>query len=219
MVITSLDYLLSILRLSFENECTLYFFFTVGHNKFDCAQENLSASQLNIIQHLLSSGADPNIRNNEKSFPLFSLAKKNDQDQKLNAKYAALLLENGAKPDLSKINEITRIRETSLSEAILHGNSELVKMLLLFNAPLNIPVTDEKNIIFTPLGAAVNKKNLELIELFLKTGELNCIFKEYSETYRNDLSDCVELAISTRNLEIIKLLTKSAPYIGQKEEL
>merc|ERR1719277_1925406 len=73
-------------------------------------QENLSASQLNIIQHLLSSGADPNIRNNEKSFPLLSLAKKTDQDQKLIAKYAALLLENGAKPGLGKINEITQAR-------------------------------------------------------------------------------------------------------------
>ena len=179
----------------------------------------MSASQLNIIQHLLSSGADPNLKNNEQNFPLLSLAQKNDQDQKINAKYVTLLLENGAKPDLGRINEITLTRETSLSESIMHGNTELVKILLLFNASMNIPVTDEKNNHFTPLGAAVKKKSSTLIKLFLKYGQLNCIYKEASETNKNDLSDCIEMAIATRNTEIINLLTKSAPDVVEREEL
>ena len=120
---------------------------------------------------------------------------------------------------MGRINEVTQIRETSLSESVLHGKTELVKILLLFNASMNIPVTDEKNNQFTPLGAAVKRKSSTLIELFLKYGQLNCIYKEASETYKNDLSDCIEMAIATRSSEIINLLTKSATDVVEREEL
>ena len=165
----------------------------------------LSESHLNIIQLLLHAGADPSQKNFKQNFPLLSLAEKNSQDQKISAKFVKLLLKNGARIDSSRHHSDTKLEEFALGEAVRNENIDIVKVLLKNNADRNIPLADKSGI-YTPLGLAIRTQNASLIKLFVKHGQTQCVYNENRTS--NDLTDCINLAVATRNNQIIELVTQ-----------
>ena len=132
------------------------------------------------------------------------------QDGKIIGKYAELLLENGAQTDLVIFDKISGNTQTVLGEAVKEDKTELIEVLLKFNTNINVPLND-KDAVLTPLGFCVKVKNIKLMRLFLREKLEKCYYN--SDT--NDLNDCVQLAIATRNSEIIKLITSK----NHKDEL
>ena len=176
----------------------------------NCVLQTLTLSTLPVSQTLLKSGADPNIRNNHDNFPLMILAQKHSEDRDIIGKYAELLLEDGAKTDRVIIDKISGNTQTVIGEAVKAENTELIEVLLKFNTNLNVPLNDKDDVL-TPLGHTLKIKNVQLMKLFLREKMAKC----YYHSDINDLSDCVELAIATRNSEIINLITSK----NDKDEL
>ena len=77
-------------------------------------------------------------------------------------------------------------------------------MLLMNNGETNSPVP-EGDQHYTALGYVIKKQNLDVINFLLNQGQKHCIFRngKVSELW----SDCIELAIGTRNPDVINLLS------------
>ena len=109
-----------------------------------------------------------------------------------------------------KIDKISGNTQTVIGEALKAENTELIEVLLKFNTNLNVPLNDKDDVL-TPLGHTLKVKNVQLMKLLLREKMAKC----YYHSDINDLSDCVELAIATRNSEIINLITSK----NDKDEL
>lgn len=149
----------------------------------------------NIVQKLLTSGANPNITTIKKGNPLVKAASKGY------VPIIKILIEEGAQLDL--VDNTSHFSHTALAEAIYQGQLEAVKVLIKAGASLNFK--DECNRISTRYGIARQNANHEfpisdyyndhyqkldinnylLIESIV--GDLRQIHKDYKSLYSNTI--------------------------------
>ena len=164
---------------------------------------------LQVLSDLLKAGADPNIRSNSQTFPLLLLARKEvKKDKDLVTKYARLLLEAGA--NVNQVKTEDGSEHSALSAATQTGHVRLVETLLSAGAETYLRMADG----LTPLGHVIKHKQTELVKLFLKHGAECCIHREDPQT-SNCGELCLQLAVGSRNSDIIELITK---HIGNSRK-
>jgi ankyrin repeat protein len=113
----------------------------------------LGAYDVNLLEFLLKSGADPNITNSKKHSPLhFSIVFRNKES-------VELLLKNRADPNQQDIDG-----NTPLHYSIRENQIEISEILLKHNADPNQENNNEE----TPLDVALRQNNKDLAMLLLK---------------------------------------------------
>ena len=116
-----------------------------------------------------------------------------------NLRVIQILLSKGADPNLKN-----KIKETAVVAAVKKLEIPLLEMLLMNNGETNSPVTDGDQQ-YTALGYVIMKQNLDVIKFLLNQGQKHCIFR--NDKVSDLWSDCIELAIGTRNPDVINLLS------------
>jgi len=149
------------------------------------------------VNLLIRVGADVNSRDNEGNSILLNCI--NQENAAKNLRVIQILLSKGADPNLKN-----KIKETAVVAAVKKLEIPLLEMLLMNNGETNIPVP-EGDQHYTALGYVIKKQNLDVINFLLNQGQKHCIFRngKVSELW----SDCIELAIGTRNPDVINLLS------------
>ena len=99
---------------------------------------------------------------------------------------------------------------SALIAATQTGHVRLVETLLSAGAETYLRMADG----LTPLGHVIKHKQTELVKLFLKHGAECCIYREDPQT-SNCGELCLELAVGSRNSDIIELITK---HIGNSQK-
>ena len=99
---------------------------------------------------------------------------------------------------------------SALIAATQTGHVRLVETLLSAGAETYLRMADG----LTPLGHVIKHKQTELVKLFLKHGAECCIYREDPQT-SNCGELCLELAVGSRNSDIIVLITK---HIGNSRK-
>ena len=151
-----------------------------------------------VLSHLLQAGADPNLRTNNRSLPLLLLAGK-EKEKGLVLEYVRALLEAGADVNAGVETE-EGVRQTALTEATRRGNVGVVRLLLRHGGETGVRMEDDLSV----LGYVIKHHQLDLTKLFLKHGLKCCSYSKGCG--EKDL--CMELAVGSRNSDIIKLISK-----------
>ncbi|AVP87971.1 hypothetical protein phytr_10430 [Candidatus Phycorickettsia trachydisci] len=108
-----------------------------------------------ILNLLISEGADPNVTDESGDTPLHSVAMRGHTN------IARLLVEAGAKP-----NVVNKIKNTPLYEAIIRGYTDIAKLLIEAKADPN--AVDKCK--FTPLHEAAMRGYTDITKLLIKAG-------------------------------------------------
>eukprot|EP00092_Neocalanus_flemingeri_P024493 GFUD01026561.1.p1 GENE.GFUD01026561.1~~GFUD01026561.1.p1 ORF type:complete len:899 (-),score=198.15 GFUD01026561.1:15-2711(-) len=161
-----------------------------------------------VMLELLKAGSDPDLKNKKGKFPIMILSEKDSKEQSTNAKWVDLLLENGASVNSYYLTNIDGVefKETALTVATMKGATEIVKVLLIFDALYNIPIHGKYEKLILPLGISIQLKNLELTKLFLEHGAKHCYYNSIAEK-SPELDGCMELAVGSRNFDSIQLIS------------
>jgi ankyrin repeat protein len=126
----------------------------------------VSRGNVDIVVLLLERGAYVNTKNNDGKTPLSEgISRKS-----ITPEIVSLLLESGAKPDVSDNQDMTSLHwavDMDSSEVIEETEIEIIRLLLEKGANPNAPDNEGQ----TPLHLAISKKNsIEVIRLLLEKG-------------------------------------------------
>ena len=116
-----------------------------------------------------------------------------------NPRVIQTLLSARADPNLKN-----KIKETAVCVAVKKFDIPVLEMLIVRNGELNSPLSDGDHH-YTPLGYAIKKQNLDMISFLLDQGQRRCIYKNGPISELS--SDCMDIAIGTRNSHVINLLS------------
>ena len=167
----------------------------------NCVDTDLQAGphcSLQVLRQLLEAGADPNMKNKHNNLPLHLLAAKTVEKVEPVLAYIRVLLDSGVDIEATDGTEMT-----ALAAATKNGSGRIVHLLLQAGAETNLAMADN----LSPLGFAIRNKNFDLTEQFLKHGLTCCHYRQSTE--KEDCKDlCLELAVGSRDSDIIKLITK-----------
>ena len=131
-----------------------------------------------LVEKLLQSGADANIRGIEGWTPLMLAA------QNGNVRIAELLIS-----ECGKVNAKNNDGWTPLMLAVQNGHKKMVNSLLNYNPDLEIKTTDEMKT--TALGVAVAKGHIEIVENLLKKGaDVNAKDAQNNTAIFTAIEDC-----------------------------
>jgi len=177
-------------------------------NCLESEEASAPSTSPQVIMELIKAGADPNLKNKEGTFPLLILARKDSKEQEVNAKWARLLLENGAKVDLYNVknSEESEFNETALVAATKNGATEIVRILIEFGAIFDNPVNSESEKLLLPLGISIQLKNIKLAKVLLEQGAKACYHNSSSEKIPH-LAGCMDIAVGSRDFDMIQLIS------------
>lgn len=143
---------------------------------------------LNKIQQLLDSGADPNVEDYANHTALYYAAEKGHFN------IVKLLLEKGAKVD-------HKSGDSALLWACHYGHVDIVKLLIENGADVNAKRSMDDS---TPLSFAVHRNHKEIVELLLANGADASVANQHGET-----------ALDRSKPEIAKILRKHGGKTGE----
>ncbi len=123
-------------------------------------------SDLNKVQQLLDSGADPNVEDYANHTALYYAAEKGHLN------IAKLLLDKGA-----KVNHESG--DSALLRACYYGHVDIVKLLIENGADVNAKRSIDDS---TPLSFAVHRNHKEIVELLLEKGADANVANQHGET-------------------------------------
>ncbi|XP_036406530.1 ankyrin repeat and SOCS box protein 2-like isoform X2 [Megalops cyprinoides] len=146
----------------------------------------VSKNHVACVEHLLETGADPDIASRDRETPLFKACERE------NAANVALLLNSGA-----QVNKTCTQGWTALHEAVCRNNVEICEMLLKAGAKISIV-----NIYgITPLFVAAQSGRAEALRFLIKNGadvnsQANDGATALYEASKNGHEEIVELLLS-----------------------
>jgi ankyrin repeat protein len=162
----------------------------VGYDS-SALHEAVRAEDLELVESLLASGADPNSLDQDGFAPLENATWKGC------LALVNLLLKNGADP-----NQLTSLNASYLHIAAMKHDVELAKVLIENGADINATTTI-CNIGYTPLDLAVHLDYVAVVQLLLENGANPSMAKDGLET--------LHWAAERGHLDILHLLLESEP--------
>ena len=175
--------------------------------------------KVRVVEQLLRAGASPGLVNLRGEFPLLVVARREQVQDTVHL--LRLLLQAGAqvKQEQEEEGDGQVHTSTALGAAVVSGGAEAVKELLEAGASYSSPVLagglSQGGLL--PLGVAVKRRRPGLVKLLLEKGARRC---EQEQEEQEELEDCMRLAVSSRDPELIRLISEArGSYAGRREEL
>ncbi|XP_043473686.1 uncharacterized protein LOC122505882 [Leptopilina heterotoma] len=169
--------------------------------------------QIQLVEKLVTNGADVNIQDNEEKTPLYIATSTN------NIELVEVLLKNGAAlSEANRQNKDLKLMFKPLFKAVANRNFKIIKLLMLHG----IHAIDVSYCYETSLSIAVVQNNLEILKYLVDHGSISMpeteefrIYPICRREFRNFLHSQIllELSLDCGHLEIWKYLLKCSSKI------
>lgn len=128
-----------------------------------CLQLAIESKNIEVVDKLLSHGADPNLTGSGNEYPLFTALRTNSMNEVIGKLLAA-----GANPNIHKESN----GDTPLHIAIANENIDMVKLLLKYNVNVNAVNHKLRTPMHNAISVSISKstRSFRVERLLLKTG-------------------------------------------------